>query len=171
GDLSGHMAIKAQVKPGPVAQEFLVLVNELLTVLRRGNLQPVNEQSGSLMSIDTADCEFRMVDRRVYHRNLKFVVGTLPITTQGSVGMDESLSMVAEVPIRANLLGRDLSMGSLEGQSLRIPISGTLSKPKIDRGVLQQLTAQLLQNATKNVLVDEVNKQLERLIPFQRQQP
>jgi translocation and assembly module TamB len=170
GDLSGHMAIKAQVKPGPVANEFMVLVNELLTVVRRGNFQPLNEQTGSLLSIDTSDVEFRMIDRRVYHRNLKFVVGTLPITTHGSVGLDESLSMVAEVPIRANLLGRDLSVGTLEGQSLQIPIGGTLSKPKLDQGVLRQLTAQLLQNVTRGALLDEVGKQLDRFLPLQPKQ-
>jgi hypothetical protein len=161
------MAIRAQVKPGPVAQEFMVLVNEISTVLRRGNLQPLNDQSGSLLSIDTADAEFRMVNHRVYHRNLKFVIGTLPITTHGSVGMDESLSMVAEVPIRANLLGRDLALGSLEGQSLQIPIGGTLKKPQLDRGVLRQLTGQVLQNVTRGVITDEVGKHLERLLPFQ----
>jgi hypothetical protein len=171
GDMAGHMAIRAQVKPGPVAQEFMLLVNELLTVLRRGNFRPLDEQSGALLSIDTDDVEFRMVNRRVYHRNLKFVIGTLPITTQGSVGLDESLSMVAEVPLRANVLGRDLSLGALEGQALQIPISGTLSKPKLDRGVLRQLAGRLIQNAARGALLDEVNKRLERLLPPPPQQP
>lgn len=166
GDMSGHMAIRAQVKPGPVAEEFLVLVNEILTVVRRGNFQPLNEQTGAILSIDTSDVEFRMVNRRVYHRNLKFIVGTLPITTHGSVGLDESLSMVAEVPIRANLFGQDLSVGTLEGQTLQIPIGGTLSKPKLDRGVLRQFVGQLIQNMTRGALLNEVNKQFERLFPL-----
>ena len=93
----------------------------------------------------------------------------LPITTQGSVGLDETLSMVAEVPLRAQLFGPDLSFGSLEGETLRIRIGGTLAKPKLDRGALAQLTSQLLQNATRGVLFDEVNKQLERLFPLQPQ--
>ena len=169
GDMAGHMAIRAQVKPGPVAQEFLVLANELLSVLQRGNFQPLDDQLGALVSIDATDVEFRLVNRRVYHRNLKFIVGTLPITTHGSVGMDESLSMVAEVPLRANLFGRDLSLGTLEGQALQIPIGGTLTEPKLDRGVLAQQTGQLLQNMTRGVLLDEVNKQLERLFPLQPQ--
>ncbi|REK19187.1 MAG: acetyltransferase [Planctomycetota bacterium] len=170
GDLAGRMAIRAQVKPGPVAQEFMVLVNELMTVVRRGNFQPLNDRTGSLMSIDTNEIEFRMVGRRVYHKNLKFTLGTLPITTHGSVGLDdESLSMIAEVPIQANLLGQDLALGSLEGQTLKIPISGTLGRPKIDRGVIRQFTGQLLQNITRGVLLDGVNQQLDRLLPFQRQ--
>ncbi len=169
GDVAGHMAIRGQVKPGPVAQEFMVVVNELATVLQKGNLQPLTGQAGALLSIDTADIEFRMVDRRVYHRNLKFTIGTLPITTHGSVGLDdESLAMIAEIPIQAKLLGRDLSLGALEGQTLQIPVGGTLSKPQLDRGVLRQFTAQLLQNLTRGVLQNELGKQLERLFPLRQ---
>jgi translocation and assembly module TamB len=170
GDMAGHMAIRAQVKPGPVAQEFLVLVNELFTVLKQGNFKPLDEQTGALLSIDTTDVEFRMVDRRVYHRNLKFVVGTTPITTYGSVGLDdETLAMVAEIPLQANLLGRDLALGTMEGQTLKLPIGGTLNKPKLDRGALRQLTASILQNVTKGVLQNEVGKQLERFLPLRQQ--
>ena len=170
GDMAGHMAIRAQVKPGPVAQEFLVLVNELFTVLKQGNFKPLDEQTGALLSIDTTDVEFRMVDRRVYHRNLKFVVGTTPITTYGSVGLDdETLAMVAEIPLQANLLGRDLALGTMEGQTLKLPIGGTLDKPKLDRGALRQLTASILQNVTKGVLQNEVGKQLERFLPLRQQ--
>ncbi len=170
GDLAGHMAIRAQVKPGPVAHEFMILVNELFTVLKAGNFQPLNDQTGALMSIDTSDVEFRMVERRVYHRNLQFVVGTLPISTYGSVGLDdESLAMVAEIPLQANLLGRDLALGTLEGQVIRIPIGGTLSKPQLDRGTLRQITAGILQSLTRGVLQNGLGKQLERLLP-QRQQ-
>jgi hypothetical protein len=170
GDIAGHMAIRAQVKPGPVAQEFFVLVNELFTVLKQGNFQPLNEQTGSLLAIDTTDVEFRMVERRVYHRNLKFIVGTMPITTYGSVGLDdESLSMIAEIPLQANVLGKDMALGSLEGQTLQLPIGGTLSKPKLDRGALRQLTASIVQSFTRGVLQNGVGKQLEKLLPLRQQ--
>ncbi len=165
GDASGRMAMRAQVKAGPVAQEFMVLVNEISSILRRGTLVERDDQASALLSVDSSDIEFRLVNRRVYHRGLKFVVGTLPITTHGSVGLDETLSLVAEVPIQATFLGRDLSLGALEGQTLQIPIDGTLSRPKLDRHILEQLAGKLLQNATRGVLIDEVNKQLDRLLP------
>ena len=53
-----------------------------------------------------------MVQRRIYHKNLKFTVGTMQISTYGSVGLDdESLSMIAEVPLQANLLGQRSGAG------------------------------------------------------------
>jgi hypothetical protein len=167
GDASGRMALKAQAKPGPLAEQFVFLLNELTTILRQGVPLKLNEQSGAVLSIDDANIEFRLVNGRVYHRGLTFMAGTTPITTRGSVGFDESLSMVAEVPIRAKLLGIDLSLGTLEGASVQIPIEGTLANPKLDRHILDQLAGKLLQNATKGVLINEVNKTLEKLFPGQ----
>jgi hypothetical protein len=165
GDASGRMTMRAQVKAGPVGQEFMLLVNEISSILKSGSLVTRNDQASALMSIDTSQIEFRLVNRRVYHRGLKFMAGTLPITTHGSVGLDETLSLVAEVPIQAKLLGRDLSLGALEGQTLQIPIEGTLTKPKLDRHILEQLAGKFLQNAARGALLDEVNKQLDRLLP------
>jgi hypothetical protein len=81
--------------------------------------------------------------------------------------LDESLALMAEVPIKARLLGADLSLGALEGQTLKIPIGGTLKKPKLDRRALQELPKQLLQNAARDVITDGLNKGLERLFPAQ----
>ncbi len=169
GDVAGHMAIRAQVKPGPVAQEFMVLVNEIFSVLKRGNFQPLNSQTGALMSVDTSDIEFRMVQRRIYHRNLKFVLGTMHISTYGSVGLDdESLAMIAEVPLQASLFGRDVTLGAMEGQVLQLPIGGTLSKPQLDQGALRQLTTSIVQSLTRGVLQNELGKRLEGLLPRQQ---
>jgi hypothetical protein len=110
--------------------------------------------------------QFRLVKGRIYHRGLKFQVGTMPVTTHGSVGTDESLAIVAEIPLQATLFGRDLSLGALEGRAVQIPIGGTLSKPKLDRGALQQFAAGLIGNTARGVLLDGINKRLEQLLPL-----
>jgi len=165
GDASGRMAIRAQAKPGPVAQQFLVLLGELTTIVRQGAPLALTDQSGSLVSIDSPNVEFRLVGGRVYHRGLTFKVGTLPVTTHGSVGLDETLAIVAEVPVRANLLGQDLSLGLLEGQTLQIPIEGTLSNPRFEPRVLEQLTGGLLKNAGHGQILNGVGKTIEKLLP------
>jgi hypothetical protein len=38
-----------------------------------------------------------------------------------------------------------------------------LGKPQLDQGALEQLTRQFLQNATKNVIEDQVGRQLDHL--------
>lgn len=166
GDASGRMAMRAQVKAGPVAQEFMVLVNELSSIIRRGVLAQRDDQSGALVSIDSQEVQFRLVNGRIYHRGLKFQVGTMPVTTHGSVGTDESLAIVAEIPLQATLFGRDLSLGAFEGRAVQIPIGGTLGKPKLDRGALQQFAAGLIGNTARGVLLDGINKRLEQLLPL-----
>lgn len=168
GDLSGKMAIRGQVNAGPVAREFLVLVNELTSLLRKGSLVPGTQDPGALVSVDSSEIEFRMVDRRIYHRGLKFNAGAVPITTHGSVGFDESIALVAEVPIQATFLGRDLSLGALEGRTVQIPIGGTLARPKLDRSGMQQLIGKSFENAARGALIDQVNRQFERLLPVQK---
>jgi translocation and assembly module TamB len=163
-DIGGTMAMRAQAKPGPVAREFLVLIRELGTILQRGPFAKL-DQDGAIVSIDDSSIEFRVVNRRVYHRNLSFKIGNMPISTYGSVGTDETLSIVAEVPIQAQLFGLDLSLGTLEGRVIKVPIGGTLSNPKLDPRALQQLTAQAVESAARSVIVDGVGKQLERLLP------
>jgi translocation and assembly module TamB len=168
GDASGRMAMRAQVKSGPVAQEFMVLIKELSSILRRGAIAQVDDQTRALVTVDSSQVEFRLVNGRVYHRGLKFTAGTMPVTTHGSVGLDESLAIVAEVPIKATLFGQDLSLGALEGRTIQIPIGGSLGKPKLDRGAFEQIAGSLLQNAASGALLDGINKRLERLLPGQQ---
>ncbi len=163
GDIGGRMVMRGQVKPGIIAREFVGIIKELITVLQRGKLPDLGGLDGSLVSVDNSNVEFRMVNRRVYHRGLKITVGTTPVTTEGSVGLDESLSLVAEVPINARLLGADLSLGALEGRSLKIPIGGTLKNPQLDKRALADITRQLIENAARDVLRDGLNRGLEQL--------
>jgi hypothetical protein len=164
GDASGKLALRAQARPGPLAQQFLVVFGELTTILRQGLPSKLTEQSGSLLSVDDSNVEFRLVNGRIYHRGLTFVVGTTPITTHGSVGLDETISMVADVPVQAKLLGIDLSLGTMEGATVQIPIEGTLERPLLDRHFLDQIAGRMLQGATKGVLINGV-KTLEKLLP------
>ena len=164
GDASGKLALRAQARPGPLAQQFLVVFGELTTILRQGLPSKLTEQSGSLLSVDDSNVEFRLVNGRIYHRGLTFVVGTTPITPHGSVGLDETISMVADVPVQAKLLGIDLSLGTMEGATVQIPIEGTLERPLLDRHFLDQIAGRMLQGATKGVLINGV-KTLEKLLP------
>ncbi|OHB85765.1 MAG: hypothetical protein A2V98_23275 [Planctomycetes bacterium RBG_16_64_12] len=105
-----------------------------------------------------------MVDGRVYHKDLEFVFPDLVIRTYGSVGLDQSLAITAEMPIPPKWLGNDALVNSaLRDQLMRVPIGGTLSKPKIDQKALDRLSQQFLQKAARNVLEDGLNRGFERL--------
>ena len=80
------------------------------------------------------------------------------------MGLDQSLALVAEVPIRDEWIGGDRLLSGLRGQTLRIPITGTLGQPRVDRSSLEQLSQQLIGGAAQRLLQDELQNQLQKLL-------
>ena len=157
GELAGRMTVDSiKVGPGP-------LVRELALVL--GYESPVEIARNSVVS-------FRMVDGRVYHRDLELVFPDLTIRTYGSVGIgpaDRTLAMMAEMPIPPKLLGRNASLNTaLRNQTIRLPIGGTLDKPRIDSRELDRLTRQFVESAAQNLIQDELSKGLQSLFGTQK---
>jgi hypothetical protein len=155
GQSAGRMMIHSvQIGPGPLIQELALAMGY------NGPAQLAREST----------IDFQMVDGRVYHRQLELVFPDVTVRTQGSVGFDKSLALMAEMPIPRKWQGNNPLGSALRGQSLQLPISGTLDKPKLDRNALEQASRQFLQNATQNVLQDQLNKGLNRLFnaPQQR---
>jgi hypothetical protein len=50
----------------------------------------------------------------------------------------------------------------LKGQSLTIPISGTLRQPRMDQSAVSGLSRQLLQGAAQQAIGGELNKALDK---------
>jgi translocation and assembly module TamB len=111
---------------------------------------------------------FRMVGGRVYHQGLELIFPDLTIRTHGSVGLDQTLAIMAEMPVPPKWLGNNVLGSALKNQTIRLPIGGTLSKPMIDRRELERVSRQFVRDAARNVLLEELQKQLERLPDRQR---
>jgi len=149
GDLAGRFIIHSvAVGPGP-------LIRELAVFLGRETPAQLRRESSVV---------FRMVDGRVYHKDLELIFPEFTIRTHGSVGLDQTLAIMAEMPVPPKWIEKNpLAAQALRGQTLRIPIGGTLGKPKLDQKVMEQLTRQFMQKAAENLLEGEINKQLDRL--------
>ncbi len=104
---------------------------------------------------------FRLVNGRVYHQNLDMPLGELTVRTTGSVGLDGSLALIAEMPIPPKWLGKNqLPKGA---QTIKLPIGGTISSPRIDEKELRKLMAQHLKDAASEGLRQEMEKSLQKL--------
>ena len=154
GELAGRMIIDtARVGPGP-------LVRELALVLGRASSVEIAQNSV---------VKFRMVEGRVYHEGLELVFPDLTVRTYGSVGLDQTLAIMAEMPVPPKWRpGHEVLESALRNQTIRLPIGGTLQKPTIDRKVLDRLSQQFIENAARNVLQDQLNQGLQRLLGPQR---
>jgi hypothetical protein len=92
--------------------------------------------------------QFRMADRRVEHHGLAFGTPQLTVATQGSVGLDQSLDLLAEIAVHP-VLDRELALPALLKEPFQVPIRGTLRRPQVD---LRVAGHELLQNLLGEVL-------------------
>jgi len=151
GDAAGKLTVHTvEIGPGPLVQELAVLL---------GHASPAKLKRESQV-------EFRLVQGRVYHRGLELIFPDLTIRTYGSVGLDKTVAIMAEMPVPPKWIGNNPLGNALKDQTIQLPIAGTLSKPKIDGKVLDKLAAQFIRKQGEGLLRNELNKQLDRLIPL-----
>ncbi|GBE12145.1 hypothetical protein BMS3Bbin14_00651 [bacterium BMS3Bbin14] len=78
----------------------------------------------------------------------------------GSVGMDQSLQYILQVPLTPGLVGRE-AYRVLKGTMVRVPIRGTIGHPAFDRNMVVDTVRDLVQHAAGRV----INQQLEKVLP------
>jgi hypothetical protein len=106
-----------------------------------------------------------MANGRVYHEGMELVFPEVTIRTQGYVGLDQSLALTAEMPILPKWTAMNPRLATaMKGQTIRVPIQGTLQRPQLDQVTLRRYAAQFLQKSAENLLQDELQRQLDRLL-------
>jgi len=126
---SGRLAIHSiDVGPGPLVRA----------------LAPLLDVPPSLRLAEGSVVQFALAEGRIHHRDLQFGLGEMTVRTHGSVGLDQSLELVAEIPIPTGLLPRRPLAEALKGRTLKLPITGTLSRPEIDPAALGASNLQTL---------------------------
>lgn len=104
-----------------------------------------------LMARDTG-IEFLLQDRRVHHRDLGFRLGGLPVHTSGSVGLDRTLDLLAEVTLPTFAESTGPLRRALSGKTIEIPVHGTLAKPEVDGQALAHSGMGILDEAFGGLL-------------------
>ena len=147
GDVAGWLTIhSAQISAGPLVRELAVLLKGPPTLtLAKDNVVP-----------------FRLVNGRVYHNGLELHFPELTIRTSGSVGVDGSLSLVAEMPVPPKWLGSGKLAQAVGKQTVRLPIAGTLSNPKLDQQALREASARYVRDAAENAIRQEMDGKLKK---------
>ena len=162
GRLTAH---RLSVSPGPMMNQLVTLVRQIESLTKRKQFRQASASSPnkSFLTMTEQEIEFLVVEGRVYHRNLEFLIDDVPVRSSGSVGFDQSLALEIEVPIQDKWIEREPALRGLAGQSLKIPIYGTFQKPKINERAVADLSRQLLQGAASQAIGNELNKQFKKL--------
>jgi hypothetical protein len=151
-DIIGRLQVHSlEVSPGPLMQEMSTLL----------------DHAGTAKVKDNSEISFRMIQGRVYHQGLELNFPAATVRTQGSVGLDQTLAILVQIPIPSKWLGGMPLTDSLKSQSIQVPIGGTLAQPRIDRDELGRLSGQFIRQATQNAaesaLRNGVNQGLDQL--------
>jgi hypothetical protein len=163
-DMAGTLTIHgARIRPSPASEQLVSLARQVEALIRRQPLEGgLVSGGGADLDIETQQVPFSVTDGRVHHRNFHVQIGDVIVQTAGSVGMDSTLDLVASIPIRDQWLERDPYLRGLKGQTLRVPISGTLSRPRLDKRVLTDLTRQMAAGAAGGLLEDALQDGLQK---------
>lgn len=170
GDIGGRVLLHSvQVMPGPIANNYILLGQQLEAILKR-RVPPtaLEGNQSALLGIADQTVNFRMTEGRVYHENLVASVAGTTLTTQGSVGLDQSLALNAKMPLADRWLGNEPALQAFKGQVMQVNIGGTLSKPAVDKRSVEQFAAQMVRGAVQNTIQNELSKQLDRFLPPKR---
>ena len=164
---AGQLAVhRLRISPGPMVAELAALVAKIEALTKRERLRQILASSGDneVLSITDRQVDFQVAEGRVYHRDLEFLIDDVPVRSQGSVGFDQSLALMIEVPIQNKWVEKDRVLRSLAGETLKIPVAGTFQRPRIDQRAVAGLSQQLLQGAAGQAIGDEINRQLDKLL-------
>jgi len=154
-----------RVAPGPMIADIVALL-EQIDSLTKGKplIQAASAPSGGkALTMNNRQIDFQVSEGRVYHRNLEFMVDDVPVRSYGSVGFDQTLVLEIEIPIQEKWIERQRALQSLAGQTIKIPIRGTFSKPQIDQRAVADLSRQMLQGVATEAIGSEINRALDKL--------
>ncbi len=133
----------AQVGPGSIVKELTSLLKMSPRSIIRENRVKVKMENG-----------------RIHHENLQMEFqDNFVVKTSGSVGLDGTLALEADMPFPAKLLGSSPISAGLP-KNLKVPIRGTLDRPSIDPKVFSVGAGSVLQGAGEQLL----NKGLDQLL-------
>jgi len=172
GELSGVLTVhQAQVRPGASATQVLSMMGQIQSILQK---RPAGNLLGDQVLIEMPEqpVSFKLANGRVTNDGVTFVIRGASIRSSGSVGLiDETLDIVLQIPIRDEWVPDKRLLQGLKGQSLQIPVRGTLSQPQIDGRVIGDLAAKMggaaLNGVLDGAINDLFNKKMNKILPGQ----
>jgi hypothetical protein len=169
GTGAGYVEIhEGTVGPGPVGRRLTSLVRQVEAMLRGQPFATNRSVADVWLQLPPQKIGFRLRNRRVYHDRFLVQVGDATIHTSGSVGADQSLDIVAEVPIQDSWLRDRRFAKGVRGSSVTVPIGGTVSQPRIDERRLQEFSRRLLGEVAGRLLQEELLRGVNRIFGAER---
>ena len=112
------------------------------------NMMGISERQ---LSLADQEIDFEANNGRIALSPMTLDAEGYQLKMHGSIGFDKTLDFIARLPVTKKMVGKD-AYRFLQGTTIKVPIRGTASKPRIDEAVFQQATGDLMQQALRKNL-------------------
>ncbi|MDC0295400.1 hypothetical protein OAL35_00935 [bacterium] len=150
---------------GPIANQLLASVDQVKTFRDLSSFQPAKVTQSTLVNMPAQTIDFSLHQGLVSHERLFFEIDRAMVITSGQVNLAGNLNLTAMIPLDARWLGRDLER--LAGQTLTLPIRGTLNRPQLDStqlgSIITQVGTNALQQNAESYLEEQLSRGIDRL--------
>ncbi|QGJ71821.1 Hypothetical protein PBC10988_35320 [Planctomycetales bacterium 10988] len=130
------------------------MVRQIATLLNREPQTEIRRESV---------IDFQYIHGWTHHQNLELNFGDLQIKTQGSVGVDSTLRMQAEIPIPEKWLGKEMAYQLFQDQRVNLPVEGTLNEPRFNQQALLAESQRILRETARRAAKDQLQEGIDSL--------
>ena len=121
---------------------------------------PAAESNITWLEIPAQTMSVNLQDGVVVHDRLSLNVRGFELVSQGRVGLDQSVALNTQLNLPNELLQKNPQIAAALGNSISLPISGTLTQPQVQSGQLRTALNTALGNGLQQFLGTELQKQL-----------
>lgn len=118
--------------------------------------------------VDNSTVPVQVANGRVHHQNFAVRISGTTFHTSGSVGFDDTLDLVVDVPLPKDLpvlKNNSVLLKAVAGKVVKVPIKGTLTKPELDPHAFNEAVIALAREGAKEVGKDLLEGELRKLFP------
>ena len=162
-NIAGELIVQqAQVAPGPTTEPLFNIAAQI-SALVQGQFLPQGGGPTRLLVMPQQSVPFELKEGRVYHQGMTFYINDVMIRTSGSVGLDQSMDLIAQIPLKDSWLQQQPWLRGIPNQMIQVPIKGSLNKPQANMKILKDLAPNVIGGAAEGILQNELEKGLQKL--------
>ncbi len=155
GEMGGRINIhRIEIGPGPILDSILATIRLLIANKDTSTLGGTAGPMTFELARDSV-VHFEMRDGRVYHHGFEIGIGNFRLRTHGSVGLDQTIDIVAEIELPGDALKDRPFLQALSQHTIVLPIGGTFAEPRINTAELGRSSLQAVLGALDAMADDE----------------
>lgn len=169
----GNLEIQnMRLSSGPLVSQLIQGVEQVKSLARLTGGEVEASDDTSWIEMPPQTVEFSFENGVATHQRMYFQIDRASLMTSGQVTTGSQINLVAQVPLDARWLGGDLK--GLAGQTLTFPITGTLSRPRVDDSAVRRVMAELgakagaavIENQLEGLIQKQLGSGLDKIFPF-----